>query len=131
MGPEPVFMCRDSTAQIKKQEMAGSADTNEQIGLRLRRLRFAKGYTSPQEWADYIEVSKGAWLHYEAGDRDIPIDVVITLCAKTGVSSDWILLGLEHTLPRHVAEMLETMPADKLPPKKGEVDQKRTAKKRA
>jgi hypothetical protein len=69
----------------------------EEIGKRLKRLRYAWGYgDSPSRWVEWLgDVSKGQWLFYESGQRWLQPDVAIKLCIKTGVSTDWLYLGLE------------------------------------
>lgn len=51
---------------------------NQKIGLNIRKLRTAKGLTQEQ-LADLINISSGAYSHYENGIRAIPIEELIKL----------------------------------------------------
>jgi transcriptional regulator with XRE-family HTH domain len=53
-------------------------EINQKIGLNIRKLRNAKGLTQEQ-LADFINVSSGAYSHYENGIRAIPIEELIKL----------------------------------------------------
>lgn len=94
----------------------GAPDSREEIGKRLRQLRFAWGYESAEEWVKYIGgVDRTTWLGYEAGNRLIPVPEAIRLCARFQLSTDWIYRGMEGTLPPAVIERLRTTPIDQLP----------------
>lgn len=59
---------------------------------RLKELRLEKNL-SQQQVAEYVGVSQRAYSHYEIGDREPSISVLIKLCKLYGVSADY-LVGL-------------------------------------
>jgi transcriptional regulator with XRE-family HTH domain len=89
-----------------------------EIGERLRRLRFAEGFSSPDAWGKRFKTKRVTWLSYEAGRRLIPPTEADRLCDLTGVTMDWLYRGHEHTLPGHVREKLAAAPADLPPPRR-------------
>lgn len=101
-----------------KEKLVASPDTLEEIGKRLRRMRFAFGGADAGEFAARFGVKRTTWLSYEAGARWLQPDTAVQLCAQFGVTTDWIYRGIEHTLPVHVLERLQAMPVDQLPPKR-------------
>lgn len=96
-----------------------SPESREEIGKRLRQLRYAFGYESAQDWVNHIGgVDRTTWLGYEAGNRLIPVPEAIRLCAKFAITTDWIYRGMEGTLPGNVRAILAQKPIDKLPAKR-------------
>ena len=89
-----------------------SMDGPEAIGARLRRLRLALGHDKASTFCRFLDITDGAWNHYEHRRRRINLDEAMKVVAKTGVSLDWIYRGLEHTLPLHVAEKLNSVEDD-------------------
>lgn len=81
-------------------------DSQAEIGARLRRLRIALGHPKASTFCRVVGISDGAWNHYEHGRRRIAIDEALKVVTKTGASLDWIYRGLEHTLPKHLADKL-------------------------
>lgn len=57
---------------------------------RLRNLREDSDLTQAQIGA-YLHISQRAYAHYEAGTRDIPIEVLIQLADLYHVSIDYLL----------------------------------------
>lgn len=93
-------------------------DQPEQIGARLRRLREALGFSTAKEFAQFLDIDHTAWNHFERGRRaPLPADAV-KVCAKTGVSLDWIYRGMEHTLPLHIVQKLHEVPEPEMKPLK-------------
>jgi transcriptional regulator with XRE-family HTH domain len=82
-------------------------DNPEKVGARIRRLRLALGYTQAKAFCDSMGIADTAWNNWEKGRRVIPIDAALKLAAKTGASLDYIYRGLDHTLPKHVADKLD------------------------
>lgn len=80
----------------------------DEIAARLRLLRLAHGYDAFTAWGRFVGISNTAWHNYESAARRISIDEAIKLCAKTGVSLDWIYRGdaYWHTLPGHLQQKL-------------------------
>lgn len=65
-------------------------------GDRLRRTRLALGYTKKVEFSKKIEVDKGDYTKFEAGDRALPLSVGIKIKERFGVSLDWLFCA-DHT----------------------------------
>lgn len=63
-------------------------------------------------FCQFVGITDQAWNNYETGRRRISIDEAMKIVAKTGAGLDWIYRGLEHTLPKHVADKLAALPAD-------------------
>ncbi len=57
---------------------------------RLKELREDNDYTQ-KEIATFINCSQRAYSHYEIGDREIPLDLLIKLADLYKVSTDYIL----------------------------------------
>ena len=77
------------------------------ISNELRRLREAAGL-SQQELADQLEIGFSTLRSYEKGNRIPPADVIVRICRRFSVSSDF-LLGLsvsEDVQPVNVPEEL-------------------------
>lgn len=59
---------------------------------RIKELRKSLGLTQ-QEFADKLNIKRGAIANYEVG-RNIPIDAVISLiCKEFNVNEDWLRTG--------------------------------------
>lgn len=85
-------------------------DSTQDIAGRLLRLRRALGYEQATEWCRFVGITDQAWNNFERARRRITIDEALRVAAKTGASLDWIYRGLEHTLPKHVADKLSKIP---------------------
>ena len=86
-------------------------DRPEIIGERLRRIRLALGHTQAKAFCDSMGLLDTAWNNWERGRRVIPIEAALKVAGKTGASLDWIYRGLDHTLPKHVADRLDQFDA--------------------
>ena len=71
----------------------------------LRSLRKAKGLTMKQLGA-IVGVSETAIHHYEVGDREPPINVLVRLADALDVSLDRLIRGKEKEPPTSVRERL-------------------------
>lgn len=80
----------------------------ELIGERLRLTRAALGHTQAV-MASLMGSSTGgqAWENYEAGRRRISLDHALTLCARLGLTLEWIYRGNLHSLPTELAERIQ------------------------
>jgi len=92
---------------IIRQHGTTTMDNPEMIGGRIRRLRLALGYDQARAFCQFVGISDQALYNYENGKRRISLDEVMKIVAKTGASLDYIYRGLEHTLPKHVADKLD------------------------
>ncbi len=50
-------------------------EENKIIGSNLKTLREANGYTQ-EKIADYLSINRSAYANYEAGTREIPIEIL-------------------------------------------------------
>jgi transcriptional regulator with XRE-family HTH domain len=87
-------------------------DQPQQIAVRLRRLREALGFDSARDFAAFLDIPEQTWYHLEKGRRSILPPDAVKVCARTGVSMDWIYRGMEDTLPLHVFKKIQAVPED-------------------
>lgn len=59
------------------------------------RIKMARGKESQEKFAARLEISKGALGFYERDENLPKTDVILNICALTGVSLDWLLTGAE------------------------------------
>lgn len=81
---------------------SGEADLRVAVGLRLRRLREAKGYHDGLQarFANKVAgVTKGTWNAYERGENLIPVATALKLKRLYSVPIDWIYDGDSRNLP--------------------------------
>lgn len=57
---------------------------------RLRNLREDKDMTQSQI-GEYLHISQRAYAHYEAGTRDIPVEILIKLADFYNVNLDYLV----------------------------------------
>jgi transcriptional regulator with XRE-family HTH domain len=57
---------------------------------RLRNLREDKDMTQSQ-LGEYLHISQRAYAHYEAGTRDIPVEILIKLADFYNVNLDYLV----------------------------------------
>ena len=60
------------------------------FSLRLKELRSERDLTQKQV-ADFLKISTRAYSHYETGDREPSIPILIRLCALYEVSADYLI----------------------------------------
>lgn len=78
----------------------------EQVGRRLRALRFAEGLlqTPPKkitqtEFAARAGLSQGSYTQYENAIRTPSIPVAVAICRAYGVTLDWLYTGHRLHMP--------------------------------
>lgn len=91
-------------------------DQPEHIAARLRRLRAAMGFPQAKQFAEYLGINEQAYNHFERGRRAPTWPDAIKICAKTGVSLDWIIRGLEDRLPVGLAKRIAEIPEPEIKP---------------
>jgi hypothetical protein len=74
------------------------------VGKRLLEIRLAWGYPNAREWSRFTGINHTTWKNWEVGERLPSLQEALVLCAKTGISLDWIYRGLEHANPLHVVQ---------------------------
>ena len=80
----------------------------EEIGERLRITRAALGHTQATMSRLMGSSTDGqAFGNYETGERRISIDHALALCAKVGLTMDWIYRGNIQSLPAELAEKIQ------------------------
>jgi transcriptional regulator with XRE-family HTH domain len=91
--------------------MIGKEETNTAIGARLALTRRALGYSLQTEFvatfAPFFNVSIQRWNNYEKGRQRIGVDVAAALCARWGLTLDWIYLGKWWGLPHGLVLAME------------------------
>ena len=63
------------------------------------RLRERRGNRTQFEMAAYLGVTQAAYGYWETGARQPKLDLLVAICKKLNVSSDWIL-GLNDSQPQ-------------------------------
>lgn len=86
--------------------MADGGKTLKDIAMRVNALMLALGYNQVS-FAQLIGVSQPALNNYLKGLRRPDLDVAMSMCAKTGVTLDWLYQGHRETLP---AKLLAKLP---------------------
>ncbi len=86
--------------------MADGGRSNEDIAMRLNALIAALSLNQ-SGFAALVGISQPALNNYLKGLRRPDLDVAILIQAKTGITLDWLYLGLRSGLP---ARLLETLP---------------------
>ena len=80
----------------------------DQIAYRLRITRAALGHTQAVMSQLAGSSTEGqAWGNYESGERRISLDHALALCAKLGMTLEWIYRGNIHSLPADLAEKIQ------------------------
>ena len=65
---------------------------------RLRQLREDRDLKQ-QNIANYLDCTQSAYAHYELGNREIPLDVIIKLARFYNTSTDYLLGLTDCNLP--------------------------------
>ncbi|WP_153214461.1 helix-turn-helix transcriptional regulator [Tritonibacter litoralis] len=82
-----------------------------EIANRLRLLR--EHYNLPSKnFAEQAQVSAKSYSQWESGDFRISLDGALAICARFGVTLDFIYLGRIDTLPYSLALRLTDVKAD-------------------
>jgi transcriptional regulator with XRE-family HTH domain len=90
----------------------------EEVGARLLLLRETWSGThrgAQDEFADYVGISPAAWNNYERGRSRIELSKALQVVSRTGVSLDWIYLGLWGNVPEDIARRLRQRDRERHP----------------
>lgn len=74
----------------------------EKFKQNLTYLRTKVLNLSMRAMADKINVSQGAFSHYESGKTSPGCDFIVKVCEEYGVSSNWLLMGVNPILLRDI-----------------------------
>jgi len=88
--------------------MSDGGRHNTDIARRIVALRTMLGHNQ-SAFAQLVEVSQPAMNNYETGLRRPDLDVAVRINQKTGVTLDWLYLGVRSGLPAHLSERLPTL----------------------
>lgn len=92
--------------------MADGGRSLADVGKRIVMLREALGYNQGG-FAALIGLSQPALANYEAGYRRPEIEKATLIVAKTGVTLDWIYLGVRSGLPARLLELIPDFDAQR------------------
>lgn len=83
------------------------------IAGRLEAARHALGFSTKKAFADAIGggMTPQKWNNYLKCRDRIPVDIAIRLCARFGLSLDWIYLGTTRNLPGELARKIRALEA--------------------
>jgi len=78
----------------------------KEIGVRLKDIRENKMHMSKSDFAKLIDMKKQYFGMLENGQRGLTIEKAIEICDKTGVSSDYLLRGIDNSLKQNAKQLL-------------------------
>jgi transcriptional regulator with XRE-family HTH domain len=84
----------ETTISVGKVRSAG-AEITETMGDRLRKLREDNGISQKELAKEFFLSNKTVISRYELGIRAVPLEIVQLYSKKFGVTTDWILKGIE------------------------------------
>lgn len=90
-----------------KRSIGGSAKLS---GQRLLQLRRALGY-SQSSWCKILGIKQPSLSNIESGRTNISVSHALIVYEQTGVTLDWIYLGLEQGLPAALADAMAGLEA--------------------
>lgn len=82
--------------QEREWTMAGNNKTQKMLrdfGHRLRAARITAGYDRGSDMAKELGIEPPRYRKYERGQSLPPLDILASIVAITGRSSDWLLLN--------------------------------------
>jgi transcriptional regulator with XRE-family HTH domain len=84
------------------------SDTFEhhEIGQRLVRIRRAFSDLNQKDWALKNRFNLAQYNNWERGFRRIPVEAAIELCARYGVTLDFVYRGRSDGLPENLRKSL-------------------------
>jgi transcriptional regulator with XRE-family HTH domain len=85
--------------------MSDGGSSTRDIGRRLTALREAMGYNGAA-FARLVDISQSAMANYEAGTRRPDLNQAFKIVNRTGVTLDWLYLGVRSGLPAHLHQLL-------------------------
>lgn len=85
--------------------MADGGSSLEDIGRRVLALRNALGHNQTA-FAKLTGLSQSALANYEAGHRRPDLDAAFKLVNRTGITLDWLYLGVRSGLPQRLLEQV-------------------------
>lgn len=86
--------------------MIDKINLKKEIGTRLKEIRENKMHMSKSDFADFINMKKQYLGMLENGQRGLTIEKVLEICDKTGISSDYLLRGIENSLKENAKQLL-------------------------
>jgi transcriptional regulator with XRE-family HTH domain len=92
---------------VTQRSMSNSARLS---GKRLLQLRRALGF-SQNNWCKILGIKQPSLSNIESGRTSISVSHALVVHEQTGVTLDWIYLGLEQGLPAALADAMARLEA--------------------
>lgn len=77
-----------------------------EIGKRVKEIREKRMHMSKCEFAKLIGMKNQYLGTVENGQRGLTVEKVIEICNKTGISSDYLLRGIEYSIEEKTKKIL-------------------------
>lgn len=84
-----------------------------EIGKRVMEIR-TKMHMSKNEFAKLIGMKNQYLGTVESGQKGLTVEKVISICNTTGVSSDYILFGIDNTIENNAKKLLSKYSSDEI-----------------
>ena len=78
----------------------------KEIGTRIKEVRENKMHMSKSEFSNLIGMKSQYLGMLENGQKGLTIEKAIIICTKTGISTDYLLLGTENSLKNNTKKIL-------------------------
>jgi transcriptional regulator with XRE-family HTH domain len=115
-APYTFIAIKRETAMLEPMTVSYLTAPRERVGARLLLLRetwSGTHYGAQDEFADYVGISPQSWNNYERGRSRIELSKALQVVSTTGVSLDWIYLGLWGNVPEDIARRLRQRDREK------------------
>ena len=86
---------------------------NLEIGSRIRNIREGM-HLSRSSFSEKINISEVFLSQVERGEKSISLNTLISICNNTGVSSDYILFGLDDSVISETKKYLKKFTSKEL-----------------
>lgn len=91
---------------VNMRRMAQTEPDFPEIAARLEALRKSQSDLNQKDWAEKHGFSQTQYNNWEKGLRRIPVDEAEKLCARYGLTLDFIYLGRRDGLPDRIKNVL-------------------------
>lgn len=75
------------------------ANTDTEIGLRLKISRKAAGFKTALDFANKMQIPKSTYSQHETGKRSLTPEQIIYYATKLDIEPSWLLTGVGHPCP--------------------------------
>lgn len=90
----------------RPKPLRDSDDSNEAVGMRVRQVRNAEGWTQ-QQFADFLKISVSSLSYIEAGKRGLDPHHATRIFDKWAVDHTWLYIGYEGGLSKETRDWVK------------------------